>query len=350
MSTPNPSGATVNELNGVSCTSASACTAVGDDYPSAHTEVTLAERWNGKAWAIQATPNPSGATHSELEAVSCTPARETSASACTAVGYYYNSKVSPILAERWNGKAWAIQATPAGIQGYELGVSCTSASACTAVGYYVNSAGNVVTLAERWNGKAWAIQATPNPVTSYSYLDGVSCPSASVCTAVGYYDNTAGYTQTLAERWNGKAWAIQSAPNFPGDYVQLYGVSCTSASACTAVGGYVTVAGSSGTLAERWNGKAWAMQSTPSPNGDELYGVSCTSASACTAVGSYYYSVAERWNGKAWAVQATPTPSGASGTFLNGVSCLSASACTAAGSYNNSAGAAKTLAERYGPS
>jgi hypothetical protein len=349
MPTPTVDG---GNLDGVSCTSASACTAVGG-YLSAANPVTLAERWNGKAWAVQTTPNPSGTQRGILYGVSCA-----SASACTAVGYYYNGSASPVLAERWNGKAWAIQATPVGIQGADNAVSCTSPRACTAVGYYSNSAGVAVTLAERWNGKAWAVQATPNPsgssnATSGNYLDGVSCTSASACTAVGYYyNNSTGYSLTLAERWNGKAWAVQSTPSISNDYVELNGVSCTSASACIATGNYTSFTGTAGTVAERWNGKAWAMQSIPNPDGTSvLNGVSCAPwASACTAVGSYTNSagvgmtLAERWNGKAWAVQATPNPSG--GGVLGSVSCTSASVCTAYG--GGSPGG--TLAERYAPS
>src|SRR6476661_3698430 len=78
----------------------------------------------------------------------------------------------------------------------------------------------------------------------------------------------------------------------PGTALQseLYGASCTSASACTAVGDYVTSTGASKTLAEHWNGTAWAVQSTPTPSGAAdsfLQDVACTSASACTAVGYY---------------------------------------------------------------
>ena len=67
QSTPNPQG-DFNQLNAVSCTSAAACVAVGDNG--------LVERWDGATWAIQATPSTGG-----LLAVSCT-----SAAACTAVG------------------------------------------------------------------------------------------------------------------------------------------------------------------------------------------------------------------------------------------------------------------------
>ena len=83
-------------------------------------------------------------------------------------------------------------------------MSCTSASACTAVGYYA-SGSTYVTLAERWNGTKWSIQHTPNPTGAPgSWLDGVSCASASTCTAVGD-PNFSPPQVTLAERWNGSA-------------------------------------------------------------------------------------------------------------------------------------------------
>jgi hypothetical protein len=66
-------------------------------------------------------------------------------------------------------------------------VSCTSATACTAVGHYQNGAGTRVTLAERWDGTSWTIQPTPSLSPNYFYttLSGVSCTSATACTAVG---------------------------------------------------------------------------------------------------------------------------------------------------------------------
>jgi hypothetical protein len=57
------------------------------------------------------------------------------------------------------------------------------------------------TLAERWNGSSWTVQTTPSPVGSYgSGLAGVSCTSLSTCNAVGYlYPNSSVFTDTLAE-------------------------------------------------------------------------------------------------------------------------------------------------------
>jgi hypothetical protein len=121
------------------------------------------------------------------------------------------SGIGLTLAERWNGSSWAVRATPnpaGATQSFLNAVSCISATACTAVGIYTDSGGNNLTLAERWDGSNWAIQATPNPsVASASYLLGLSCTAATACIAVGDYLNsgvsvTSGTRyMTLAERW-----------------------------------------------------------------------------------------------------------------------------------------------------
>src|SRR5947209_447039 len=105
-------------------------------------------------------------------------------------------------------------------------------------------------------------------------------------------------------------WALQSVP-VNG---VLEAVSCTAASSCMAVGyspgGYNNFPN---TLAVRWDGTAWSVVPTASPdNQDFLYGITCTAANACTAVGtSYGHPLAERWNGSAWSLQKTPLPTGA---------------------------------------
>ena len=86
-------------LNGVACTSASACTAVGNRTVAR----TLAERWNGRTWHVQATPNPSGGQEIFFAAVAC-PAR----TVCTAVGLNLTGSRPLTLAERWSGGRWHI--------------------------------------------------------------------------------------------------------------------------------------------------------------------------------------------------------------------------------------------------
>jgi hypothetical protein len=319
--TPNPRTLKQGRLNAVSCSSPHACTAVGvfDNVPGTGT---LAERWDGTSWSIQGSANPAGALTSVLFGVSC-PA----ATFCVAVGNYQNrTGRHTILAEAWNGSSWSVLPAPppAGARRSFLnGVSCVSATGCTAVGSYQTRSGRHVTLAEHWNGTAWSIQPTPNPATPpRSALTAVSCTSANVCTAVGRsVDNSGGTPRTLAERWNGTAWSIQPTPNGPfGGF--LFGVSCPSPAACIAVG-----VSDSLPLVEAWNGTSWSIPPTPTTGGAQLNSVSCASPSACTAVGSGAF--AERWDGTSWSIQ--PVPGIHDNAALTGVSCTTASACTAAG-------------------
>jgi hypothetical protein len=154
--TPNPPAPGGGALTGVACPSPSACTAVGASVDATgHGLATLAERWNGTRWSIQHTPDPAGVQGVRLEGVACT-----SRSACTAVGGAF---ANASLAERWNGTKWAIQASP-NPEGpiYDLmlwSVACSRPLHCMAVGKYLSFAPQLpaplapqLTLAEQWNG------------------------------------------------------------------------------------------------------------------------------------------------------------------------------------------------------
>jgi hypothetical protein len=196
-----PPGSAGSGLTGVACTSASFCVAVGGSPAGVRT---LAERWNGRSWAIQRTPNPSQG--GGLAAVSCT-----STVACTAVADLG-------AAERWNGTKWTIQPTPStGSPGSLFNtVACTSASSCTAVGALTDSFGNAVvgTLAERWNGRNWHIQPTPvlpglGLVSNFT----AACPAQWTCIAAGGFENDGPGSKTLTERWRAAgASTAQTAP------------------------------------------------------------------------------------------------------------------------------------------
>lgn len=288
-------------------------------------------------WAIRSTPTPSGATESALRGVSCA-----SLSTCSAVGEYKNSSGAHVaLADGWSAGAWALQtpATPTGATATKLdSVSCTASNACTAVGSYTSSTGTVATLAERWNGSTWVVQTTPTPSGAFSStFEGVTCSSATTCMAVGQYENESGYDLTLAEEWNGTTWTIRSTPNGTGAFNGLDAVACTAATACTAVGSAY-----SEVIAERWNGTTWTLQTASTPAGSysaTLDGVSCASATSCTAVGYYstsfagrWYPISENWNGSAWSRQTTPEPLGTTFESLVGIACSSTTACTSVGS------------------
>ena len=288
------------------------------------------------AWTTQTTPNPVPYDNSDLEDTSCL-----SATSCFAVGY--DEYRGNGLVQQWNGTSWSILTSSNAKSG---DISC-SGNICLVTG---NEGGKGVTWKLSKAGQTWGPfnpLTTPTPEGGSSVtLGDVSCSAETACTAVGYYysESLSGWA-TLAMRWNGTSWTIQSTPNpsgGEGDTGKLLAVSCPSATSCTAVG----TRNSSGiqTFSERWNGTSWSIVSVPKPSGfveGQLEGVSCASASACMAVGWFRESVSTAvprkslsvsWNGSAWSTVATPTPTGAeNGVTLSGISCTAANACTAVG-------------------
>ncbi|HEV3319541.1 MAG TPA: hypothetical protein VG053_07415 [Solirubrobacteraceae bacterium] len=355
QATPNPSGATESQLDAVSCPASTACTAVGDYKNSSGTLVTLAEHWNGTGWSIQATPNPRGATESHLDGVSCP-----SSTACTAVGDYKNSSGTLVtLAEHWNGTEWSIQSSPnpAGAsESHFEGVSCTSSTFCMAVGGFRLGTDRYVTLAERWNGTEWVLQSTPETTFDRSF-DAVSCGSSTTCTAVGYGGSSERSRLILAESWSGGEWSVQSIPDPSGTIESfLNGVSCTSSTSCTAVGEYEVTWLERSLMAEHLSGGEWSIQSTPSPSGfSYLSGVSCFTSSQCIAVGGIIglpnRLYGERWNGTEWGLQQTPGPE--EPTFepfrISGVSCTPPPSTICIGVGLAQTSVPVTLAESYLP-
>ena len=195
----NPPGSPENSLLGVSCTSTTRCTAVGWRENSSFLSFPLAEQWNGKSWKIQIPPNPTDLHDGQLSGASCPNVK-----LCIAVGDYTDGTGTQVaLAERWNGKSWSLQTAkiPTGATGSALSaVSCSSDISCTATGNYTNGSGVTVPLAESWNGTSWSLETAPHPSgATSSVLSGVSCPTATACTAVGQYDDGSGSTLTLAE-------------------------------------------------------------------------------------------------------------------------------------------------------
>lgn len=344
----NPAPANQFELKSVSCFSATFCMAVGKNVYNGRAFV---DRWNGTSWSLL-----SGNVVGEMKHLSCVE------TGCVAVG----TSSAGVAATWWVGEIAGTQgvypiaaAIPAGATETNLvGVSCLAQSSCTAVGSY--KAGGVYhSLVERWNGSAWALQTAPDPAvgTAQNAMLSVSCIPLG-CITVG---EAAG--KPVAGTWINGSWAL-SAPVLPAGATggKLTSVSCTEIS-CVAVGESHESVGTEKALAESFFYPSWTLQSAPAPAGAkgyvELTGVSCPSSSACTAVGHYASSVsggvplelktlAESWNGSAWTVASSTNVAGQAYNALADVSCSSAAACTAVGA--DSAGLAQrpeSLAERW---
>ncbi len=382
-----PVGATVTQLVSVSCTTATACTAVGSYFipDSGSSGDTLAEFWNGSTWALQTVPMPANVTSLQINSVSCA-----SPTACMMVGTAFDLGADGPVVETWDGSSWTLGTAPTGGRNGPsmLDVSCSSLTACTAVGFTKT---NTFKLLD-WNGTAWSADhtipldhgsgfgASTGPVVSCgsattcmaveplhlygtgsfvevrasgvwsqhdapapprrpaSYFTGVSCPSSTQCMAVGYYAANGGES-TLAEQWNGSSWTILPTPNIAGTQIDyLLSISCADVTHCVAVGYSIVSLGgilSPEPIIENWDGTSWSIAPNPSPPATGLLSVSCASATTCVAVGEESeLAVIFGWNGTAWSIE-TGAPLSldrVSSSTLNSVSCATATSCEAVGS------------------
>jgi hypothetical protein len=108
---------------------------VGNHFNSVPSLVTLVDRWNGKAWKVQRSPGPGGSGNfAVLSGVAAT-----SATNAWTVGQTYNGSVHQTVVEHWNGKAWKVQRSPNPSTTVNIlnGVAATSTNGW-AVGYYQN--------------------------------------------------------------------------------------------------------------------------------------------------------------------------------------------------------------------
>ncbi len=332
---PNPPGAVSAGLRAVSCASPDSrfCMAVGDSSSSAGPLVPLAEVTNGAGWTIAGTHAPPGASASDLTGVSCVDVFH-----CMAVGFAVRPTARVrALVERWDGSRWRMSKTPRlprSSWSELVAVSCTDARDCIAVGGYIPNSIDAQErpLAERWNGRTWTVDHVPNPrAENGSALTGVSCSSGDVCEAVGEYAFADVDQIVIAFGRSAGGWVRQHQPNPNQSEVTSEGsVSCVGSGACTGVGNWIDRVGRTRALAERWDGSSWVRQHARNPAGfavSELSGVSCRGATWCAGVGSWSdgfngipsFTLAERWNGAAWRIESTPNPPGATLSSLNAV-------------------------------
>jgi len=301
--------------NALSCSSPRACTAVGEE-PS-NGDWWVLQRWDGKRWSTQQV------VPFVLQGVSC-PSNDT----CFAAGSVGPFSTGPVaLMERWTGGSWSAMSTPSPASAAFTDVSCSSPKACLAIG---DVGGENAPLVESWNGTSWSI--VPAPV-AWSQIDLVSCAASSSCIALGIE----GESQVVA-RWNGTSWLPEQLPSSHRSDGFINDLSCSSPTACVAIGGWETgacagdglVYGSSSPALATDAGKgcqgnlSWSLGGSRLlvRNSPALFSVSCVSASWCMAAGYQPY----LWNGKRWA--SLPVPRHTQPAY---VSCTSVKACIGVG-------------------
>ena len=238
-------------------------------------------------------------------------------------------------------------------------ISCPAVGSCVAVGSYVDAGGSRQGLIETLSDGRFTATTAPlaglspaaagNPQVA---LFDVRCPVTGWCVADGQYSVGPGQTRLLAETLSNGSWSATTLPNPAGSSnpdVGVEGMSCPTEGACVLVGAYAS-SGQNQPLAERLASGTWTAQAPPintlSPAGTEgqLFDVSCSSSTACTAVGDTdggQGALIETSSGGSWVASSpslaglTPTAAhGAVGALTN-VSCTSSGSCSEAGTYED---------------
>ncbi len=362
--TPQPGSAAA--LEGVFCTSAASCWAVGY-FERNGAWLNEALRWDGHRWSRITTPDPGGTASgdtSELFGVRCTSPRN-----CWAVGFYERNGISELdEAIHWNGKSWSLVATPtpagtlSGDFNELLDVACTSPDSCWADGEYGSDSATgeaIENQALHWNGRTWSLVTIPDPgdnaTDGISALSAIRCTTPRNCWAIGSYGSIApgGALFNEALHWNGRKWSLAAVPEpetTSGAFNVLEGLSCTSATNCWAAGsdGYDGSSALTVNQVLHWNGHKWSETPVPEPDGtgdfasNVLVGVSCSAPDSCWAIGyvgnldlvAPVLNEALHWNGSAWSTASVPAPAGHSDddhSFLFGIRCTSRTNCWASG-------------------
>ena len=130
----------------------------------------------------------------------------------------------------------------------------------------------------------WTGVPPPSPGASENELDGMRALGPCNVWAVGFYQNvTNGQILSLAEHWNGTAWKVMPTPSPDSDRNVLSAVGAATINDAWAVGQT-----GSNTFIVHWNGSFWTQAPSPSPGEvNALAGVATTSATDVWGVGSF---------------------------------------------------------------
>ena len=323
-------------VNGLDCTSATACIAVGStDESVPHA---LAWTLEGGTWQISSPPAMTGS--SELRRISC-PA----AGFCMAIGEARRAA----LAMRLSGGVWTVVPMPKSGRSADLfGVSCPSTGWCIAAG---QGSGLKRMVSAVFTGGRWRAVSSPAiKGASLVTLNDVDCASRRFCMAVG---NTTDFGSTLHGElvtvlYNGSSWRVVPPPvSFPRTLPSLNGVSCPRAGECFAVGNRNFYTASPGRqLIIRFRAGHWTVMNARAPAETEPLSISCAAPGACVAVGVRELGapVVERLAHGSWSMLRAQAPGpptvGENGATFNdsltSVTCTASARCVAVGAYNGS--------------
>jgi hypothetical protein len=147
----------------------------------------------------------------------------------------------------------------------------------------------VAPLIQRWDGTEWRTERSANTQSLDTELNGVTCPSARRCVAVGLQRRGQGIYGPFTEIWDGERWSTMRIHGPRSPDAELLDVACPRPDRCVAVGFWATGARFR-PLIETWDGDRWTIEPFAPPadfSSSTLNSVACPSATSCHAVGVY---------------------------------------------------------------
>jgi hypothetical protein len=293
---PLPAGASYRlpgtAVASAACPAATTCFA-GGDYQNSSGNQAMVLAWSGKRWSAAEAPLPRGANSNPdatISGISCP-----SATWCTAVGQYDASTQQYGLLLRRSKGRWTAAAAPVAAGAEAVGtlnaVSCPSVARCFAGGWdYAEYGASQQLLLLTWWKNKWAVvnvalprNAAANPE---AVIDAVACPTATRCIAAGSYETSAGDQEGVLLGWAGRAWTTRTAPvpaNAGADpWTSLNAAACPVSSRCVVGGEYEDAASQPHGLLLTWSKNKWTAAEAPA--GYDVHAISCPSATRCYAL------------------------------------------------------------------
>jgi len=238
-----------------------------------------------------------------------------------------NTTVGQVLTTTDGGDEWESEPLPA-TTGMIGAVSCPSATLCIAVGQTLSGA--ALAMRSTDGGVEWAEQTLP-PGTQA--LRALSCPTLQHCVSAG--SPGGGGPDIVTTDDAGSTW--QAGPLLPLGEGGPSAIDCPSATVCLMVGstdeGDANPAGAA--LISDDGGYSWITATLP-PGTPYLTGIACTPAGACIAVGGGIEPrggpgtgaiLTTSDDGASWTVRTVPSGMGAVTTL----SCPTGAICVAVG-------------------
>jgi Fibronectin type III domain len=345
------------------CVTATSCTAVGPslfgDQPATIKATVVTDR--SGTWTRKALPVATGSKKVVVNGVVCS-----TASVCTAVGGDETGSTTHALVETDTSGTWSESyvSTPKSSESLLNGLWCASQGNCVAVGLD-SSTGKLATMVATESSGVWS-PAANLPAPPAGVLEAIpysiACHAVGDCSAIAFGLSTSGFS-TIAWTETSSTWgaAVVLPPAADGLDFAGRSIQCPTATTCLAVGSLEDASGSivrpaSDTeLSGTWSAPAAVPLPKLSPvmTSGSFTSLSCT-ATICEAVGLLQQTVnpnaetvagAATWSGGTWSSigletgvqipegRGPPAAGGGAGPAFDAVSCATDTSCVGVGTY-----------------